>query len=113
MSRELQLQNELYELRADYGRVLDENEKVRGELERISKSMNKNDMKVRYEYELDQSNLKIANLEKQLRKAKELRLKKDDSEDEIEDVSVAVLCSLVIIDEIFRYARHVCIAEQP
>ena len=84
-SRELQLQNELYELRSDYNRVLEENEKLEKELERVSKSRNEHDMRLKHEFELEQLNQKNATLEKQLKKAKGLRRRRE-SDDDLEKV---------------------------
>ena len=81
VSRELQLQSELYELRSDYSRVLEENEKLEKELERVSKLMNENDIKLKYEFELEQLNQKNATLGKQLKKAKELRIRRESDEE--------------------------------
>ena len=81
VSRELQLQSELYELRSDYSRVLEENEKMEKELKRVSKLMNENDTRLKYEFELEQLNQKNATLEKQLKKAKELRIRRESDEE--------------------------------
>lgn len=78
ISRELQLQSELYDLRADFNRIADENEQLQSELKRITKSSDRSDMKLRHEFELEQLKQKNLTLEKQLKKAKDLHIKHDE-----------------------------------
>ena len=92
ISRELQLQSELYELRSDYNKVLRDNEKLGRELEKVSKSRNENEMRLKYEFELEQLIQKNSALEKQLKKAKELRIRREsDDDDEPEKVKIVFL----------------------
>ena len=86
ITRERQLQTELYELRAEFNKLLDENEHLHKELDKLKRVSNEKEIRLRQEFETEMLEQKVATLEKQLKKAQELRIRRD-SEDDINEVS--------------------------
>ena len=79
--RELQLLDELHRLRINFNRVLDENEDLRKERDKKRTAIpSEKEMTLRYEAELEQLQLKITNLEKQLRSGKDFNRSEDDAD---------------------------------
>ena len=77
--RELQLLDEVHRLRTNLNRVSDENEELRKKCYKEGRAIpTEKSMKLRYEAKLEESQLKISTLERQLKAGKESRRSADD-----------------------------------
>eukprot|EP00795_Rhopilema_esculentum_P017812 gene17812-9499_t len=81
ITRERQLQTELYELRAEFNKLLDENEQLHKEVDKLKRVSNEKEIRLRQEFETEMLQQKVATLEKQLKKAQELRIRRDSDDD--------------------------------
>lgn len=101
--RELQLLDELHRLRTNFNRVLDENEDLRKECyEGRAVVPTEKEMTFRYETELEQLQLKIITLEKQLKSGKEFNRSEDDA-DTLKPVFWTLLSKAVL-----AFTQHRC-----